>query len=75
MYCGTCGKQAKDGNETCPNCQKNIWDGKEFCQYKQYRLVPLLDFSHLWTDQMLYDKYGISPDEIEYIEKTIKPME
>ena len=43
----------------------------------QYRfgLVPLQDFSHPWADQMLYDKYGLSPEEIEYIENTIKPME
>lgn len=38
-------------------------------------LVPLQDFSHPWTDQMLYDKYGLTQDEIDYIEATIKPME
>lgn len=40
-----------------------------------FQFVPLQDFSHPWTDQMLYDKYGLSPEEIEYIENTIKPME
>ena len=26
-------------------------------------------------DEKLYDKYGLSPDEIEFIEQKIKPME
>lgn len=40
-----------------------------------WKYLPEQDFSHPWTDQMLYDKYGLSAEEIEYIEKTIKPME
>ena len=36
-----------------------------------YSLVPVQDFSHPWTDEMLYEKYGLSQEEIEYIENTI----
>ena len=41
---------------------------------KAYRFVPLQNFSEDWSDTKLYQKYGLSPEEIEYIESTIKPM-
>jgi len=40
-----------------------------------YSFVPTQDFSKPWTDRMLYEKYGLSSDDIDYIEKLIKPME
>lgn len=40
-----------------------------------YQFVPLQDFSEPWTDQKLYAKYGLTEDEIAYIEKLIRPME
>ncbi|MDD6738377.1 MAG: Eco57I restriction-modification methylase domain-containing protein, partial [Prevotella sp.] len=40
-----------------------------------YRLVPLQDFSHPWTDEMLYEKYGLDDNEIAFIESMIRPME
>ena len=40
-----------------------------------YSFVPLQDFSHPWTDEMLYDKYGLTDDEIALIESMIRPME
>lgn len=40
-----------------------------------YRLVPLQDFSHPWTDEMLYAKYGLDENEIAFIESMIRPME
>lgn len=42
---------------------------------KVYSFVPLQDFSHPWTDTMLYEKYGLSEDEIAFIESMIRPME
>ena len=42
---------------------------------KTYRFVPMQDFSIRWTDEMLYEKYGLTNDEIVFIEATIKPME
>lgn len=41
---------------------------------KNYQLIPMQDFSHPWTDEMLYKKYNLTDEEIDYIEKTIKPM-
>lgn len=40
-----------------------------------YSFVPLQDFSHPWTDAMLYEKYGLKEDEIAFIESMIRPME
>lgn len=36
--------------------------------------VPLLKMDRAWTDEELYAKYGLSQEEIDYIEQTIKPM-
>lgn len=40
-----------------------------------FQFVPLQDFSKPWTDEELYDKYGLDMFEREYIESLIKPME
>lgn len=40
-----------------------------------FQFVPLQDFYEPWTDEKLYAKYGITPDEQAYIESLIKPME
>ena len=40
-----------------------------------YEFVPLQDFHESWTDEKLYAKYGITPEEQAYIESLIKPME
>ena len=40
-----------------------------------YAFVPVLDFSKPWTDADLYAKYGLTEDEIAFIESMIKPME
>lgn len=42
---------------------------------KVYQFVPLQDFSHTWTDEMLYQKYNLTEDEIAFIESMIRPME
>lgn len=42
---------------------------------KVYSEVPLQDFSHPWTDEELYEKYGLDLFEREYIESLIKPMD
>jgi len=39
-----------------------------------YAFVPILDMSINWTDQMLYDRYGLTKSEIEFIESKIRPM-
>ena len=40
-----------------------------------YQFVPLQDFSHPWTDEMLYKKYKLTEEEIAFIESMIRPME
>ena len=42
---------------------------------EKFQFVPLQDFSHPWTDEMLYEKYGLTEEEINFIESMIKPME
>ena len=52
---------------------------------KTYRFVPMQDFTSKsdinWNksipeiDKQLYAKYGLSDDEITFIEEKIKPME
>ena len=42
---------------------------------KTYRFVPVQDFSRAWTDEDLYAKYGLTKEEIAFIESMIKPME
>lgn len=40
-----------------------------------YRWVPQQDWDQDWSDEVLYKKYGIDGDEIEYIDRMIRPME
>ena len=40
-----------------------------------YIFVPVQDFNVEWTDTELYKKYGLTDEEINFIEATIKPME
>ncbi len=40
-----------------------------------YQFVPLQDFSKPWTDEELYEKYGLTQEEIDFIESMIRPME
>lgn len=40
-----------------------------------YQFVPMQDFSRAWTDEQLYAKYGLSKDEINFIESMIRPMD
>lgn len=42
---------------------------------EKFSFVPLQDFSKTWTDRDLYEKYGLQPEEIAFIEAVIKPME
>lgn len=42
---------------------------------KVYSLVPVQDFSKPWTDAELYAKYGLTDEEVAFIESMIKPMD
>lgn len=41
----------------------------------RFRFVPQQDFSKSWTDKELYAKYGLTDEEIAFIESMIKPMD
>jgi len=42
---------------------------------KVYEFVPRQDFSQPWTDEELYAKYKLTQEEIDFIERMIRPME
>lgn len=42
---------------------------------ERFQFVPDLPMDRDWTDTVLYDKYGIGPDEIAFIDSMIRPME
>ena len=55
----------------CLTLKKNTQHStKEF-----YQFVPQQNFDEEWTDEKLYKKYGLTPEEIAYIEKMVRPME
>ncbi|MDP2646897.1 MAG: restriction endonuclease, partial [Desulfobacterales bacterium] len=39
-----------------------------------YSFVPILDMDTEWTDEKLYKKYGLTKDEIAFIESMVRPM-
>ena len=40
-----------------------------------YQFVPQQKFDKPWTDAELYEKYGLTEEEIAYIEKMVRPIE
>ena len=41
---------------------------------EKYEFVPMQDFSRAWTDKELFEKYGLTDEEISFIVSSIKPM-
>ncbi|WNC30514.1 Eco57I restriction-modification methylase domain-containing protein [Thermosynechococcus sp. PKX82] len=39
-----------------------------------YAFVPILDMNTEWTDEKLYERYGLTEEEIAFIESKIRPM-
>ena len=39
-----------------------------------FRFVPVLDFKQEWTDERLFDKFGLSIPEVDFINLMIKSM-
>ena len=39
-----------------------------------YQFVPMQDFTEEWTDEKLYVKYGLTDEEIAFIDSMIRPM-
>ncbi len=42
---------------------------------KVYTFVPMQKWSKEWTDKDLYKKYGLSTEEVAFIEKIVRPMD
>ena len=42
---------------------------------KVYTFVPTQDWSSAWTDEALYAKYGLTDEEIAFVEQVVRPME
>ena len=42
---------------------------------QNFQFIPVQEFSKPWTDEELYAKYGLTDEEIEFIESMIKPMD
>ncbi len=42
---------------------------------KVYGFVPVQDWTRRWTDEDLYARYGISDEEIAFIEGIVRPMD
>lgn len=40
-----------------------------------YAFVPDIPLNRAWTDEKLYERYGLTPEEIAFIESTVKPMD
>ncbi len=39
-----------------------------------FKFVPLVDLKRSWSDEALYSYFGITADEVNLIEKTMRPM-
>lgn len=75
-----------DSKQTCENVIKYIHSKFfRFCIMQRkntqdamrgvYSFVPIQDFTQEWTDKKLYTKYGLTTEEINFIESMVRPME
>ncbi len=51
--------------------QKNTQDALR----RVYLFVPMQNFSEPWTDEKLYSKYGLFQEEIDFIDRMIRPKD
>jgi len=42
--------------------------------YSAYTWVPLQTWDRTWTDEALYAKYGLTAEEVTFIEQAVRPM-
>ena len=42
---------------------------------QNFVFVPFLDYTRCWSDVQLYERYGLTQDEIDYVEALIRPMD
>ena len=41
----------------------------------KFMFLPIQNFAKAWTDEKLYKKYGLTKEDIAFIESMIRPME
>jgi site-specific DNA-methyltransferase (adenine-specific) len=41
----------------------------------RFEFVPKVDFAESWSDEKLYKKYGLTEEEVAFIESMIRPMD
>lgn len=72
-----------DSRETCENVASYIKTkffrflvlmikNTQHTTQKVYRFVPVQDFSKSWTDEELYEKYGVTEHERQFIDSLVK---
>ena len=42
---------------------------------QNFAFVPFLNYDRQWTDEELYERYGLTKEEREYVESLIRSME
>ena len=42
---------------------------------ENFRFVPCLDYTQRWTDEMLYQRYECTSEEIQMIDSMMRPLE
>lgn len=42
---------------------------------KVYAFVPKQNWTKIWTDDELYEKYGLNDEEIAFIDSMVRPLE
>lgn len=42
---------------------------------ERFRFAPMMDMTRSWSDEELYDHFGLTDEEREYVESTIQPRE
>lgn len=52
----------------------NLLRSNQNMRVDMYKFAPRLDFSRTWTDDDLYARYELSPEDIEFIDLIIKDM-
>ena len=62
------GNPGKDG-------KRKVFARIDILPKNAYQFVPVQDCNQKWTDEMLYKKYGLTEEEIAFIESMIRPME
>ena len=52
----------------------NLLRSNQNMRVDMYQFAPRLDFSRTWTDEDLYSRYELSPEDVEFIDLIIKDM-